>query len=113
MGNVDLGYLFTSADGRISRQQWWIGIGILVVIWLLTALLLGQDGLIAFIVGILIWIAGIMLHIKRCHDRGKSGWWCLLLFIPFVGFIWAVIDLGILPGTQGANEYGPDPLETV
>jgi uncharacterized membrane protein YhaH (DUF805 family) len=51
-----------------------------------------------------------MLHIKRCHDRGKSAWWCLLLIIPIVGLIWAIVDLGILAGTQGANEYGPDPL---
>jgi len=112
MGNVDMTYLFTSADGRINRQQWWIGIGILAVIWLLSAVLLGRDGLIPFIIGLLIWLAGIMLHIKRCHDRGKSGWWCLLLLIPVVGFIWAIIDLGILPGTIGANEFGADPLET-
>ena len=70
----------------------------------------GNDGLIAFITGVLMMIAGIMLHIKRCHDRGKSGWWCLLLLVPFVGLIWAIIDLGILPGTVGPNEYGPDPL---
>ena len=111
MGNIDMMYLFTSAQGRISRQQWWIGLGILAVIWLLSALLLGQDGLLPFIMGIFIWLAGIMLHIKRCHDRGKSGWWCLLLVIPIVGFIWAVVDLGILPGTIGANDYGPDPLQ--
>lgn len=112
MGNVDMAYLFTSAEGRISRQQWWIGIGILVAIWLISAFLLGRDGFIPFIIGILIWLAGVMLHIKRCHDRDKSGWWCLLLLIPFVNFIWAIIDLGILPGTIGANKFGPDPLET-
>ncbi len=112
MGNVDMAYLFTSAEGRISRQQWWIGVGTLVVILLLSGFLLGRDGLVPFIIGILIWLAGIMLHIKRCHDRDKSGWWCLLLLIPFVGFIWAVIDLGILPGTIGANRFGLDPLDT-
>lgn len=110
MGNVDLAYLFTSVEGRINRQQWWIGIGILIAIWLISAILLGRDGLIPLIIGILIWLAGIMLHIKRCHDRDKSGWWCLLLLIPFVNFIWAIIDLGILPGTIGANKYGADPL---
>ena len=112
MGNIDMTYLFTSAEGRISRQQWWIGIGILIAIWLISTILLGRDGLIPFMIGILIWLAGIMLHIKRCHDRGKSGWWCLLLLIPVVGFIWAVIDLGILPGSAGNNEYGSDPLDT-
>ena len=77
-----------------------------------STLLFGHDGLVQFIIGILMMIGGIMLHIKRCHDRGKSGWWCLLLLVPFVGLVWAIIDLGILPGTVGANEYGPDPLGT-
>ncbi|MGB5212786.1 MAG: DUF805 domain-containing protein [Anderseniella sp.] len=112
MGNVDLMYLFTSAEGRIGRLHWWAGLGILFVIFLLSDFLLGKEGLIPVLMGLLIWFAGIMLHIKRCHDRDKSGWWCLLLFIPIVGFIWAMVDLGILPGTDGANEYGPDPLET-
>ncbi len=109
MGNVDIAYLFTSIEGRISRQQWWVGVGILFGIWLISAVLLGRDGLIPFIIGILIGLAGIMLHIKRCHDRDKSGWWCLLLLVPVVNFIWAIIDLGILPGSIGANRFGPDP----
>lgn len=112
MNNIDFKYLFTSAEGRISRQQWWIGVGILFLFSMVTTILFGNDGLVAFIIGILMMIAGIMLHIKRCHDRDKSGWWCLLLFIPFVGLIWAIIDLGILPGTVGANQYGPDPVGT-
>ena len=110
MNNIDLKFLFTTAEGRISRQQWWIGVGILFAISLVSSLLFGSEGLVAAIIGILMLIAGIMLHIKRCHDRGKSGWWCLILLIPFVGFIWAIIDLGILPGTVGPNEYGPDPV---
>jgi len=110
MNNIDFKYLFTTAEGRISRQQWWIGVGILFVISLVSSMLFGSDGMVSAIIGILMLIAGIMLHIKRCHDRGKSGCWCLLLLIPVVGFIWAVIDLGILPGTVGPNEYGPDPL---
>ena len=110
MGHIDFKYLFTTAEGRISRQQWWIGVGILFAVSLVSSLLFGQDGLLPVVIGILMMIAGIMLHIKRCHDRGKSGWWCLILLIPFVGFIWAIIDLGILPGTVGPNEYGPDPV---
>ncbi len=109
---LDLIYLYSTPHGRISRLQWWIGLGVLFVIFLLSDFLLGKEGLIPVLMGIAIWFAGIMMHIKRCHDRGKSGWWCLLLFIPIIGFIWAVIDLGILPGNIGANDYGPDPLET-
>lgn len=110
MPNIDFVYLFTSPEGRINRRLWWIGVAGLFFLWLIAGLLFGREGLLPFFVGALILVAGIMLHIKRCHDRDKSGWWCLLLFIPIVGFIWAVVDLGILEGTKGENQYGPDPL---
>jgi uncharacterized membrane protein YhaH (DUF805 family) len=110
MGDIDFANLFTSAEGRINRQKWWIGIGLLFAVSLVSSLLFGSDGIVSIVVSILTFLAGFMLHIKRCHDRGKSGWWCLLLLIPFVGLIWAIVDLGILAGTEGENEYGPDPL---
>ncbi len=110
MQGIDLQFLFMTSDGRINRQRWWIGVGILFGVSLIATALFGNQGLIPFAIGILLLIAGIMLHIKRCHDRDKSGWWCLLLAIPFVNVIWAIIDLGILEGTRGENRFGPDPL---
>jgi uncharacterized membrane protein YhaH (DUF805 family) len=36
-----------------------------------------------------------------------------LLYLGGFGIlIWAVIELGCLRGTPGANRYGPDPLVT-
>jgi len=110
MQDIDWKFLFTTFEGRINRQLWWIGVGILFVISLVINWLIGNEGIIQFIIGVLLLLAGLALHIKRCHDRGKSGWWCLLLIIPIVGFVWAIVDLGILEGTKGSNEYGPDPL---
>ena len=110
MQNIDFQYLFMTAEGRINRQPWWIGVGILLLAGIVAILIFGTDGLLSFVVQILLMLAGLMLHIKRCHDRDKSGWWCLLLFIPFVGLIWAIIDLGLLEGTKGDNRFGPDPL---
>ena len=55
------------------------------------------------------WIA-FSAGVRRWHDRDKSGWWILILFIPVVGFVWYAIECGFLPGTTGANRYGPDPL---
>ena len=79
--------------------------------------------------------SGILVGIKRLHDRNKSGWWVLLYWVaPFVmlsvgfagglpemavnivGFLalaiglWGLIELGGLRGTIGQNKYGPDPL---
>ena len=50
------------------------------------------------------------LSAKRLHDRGKSAWWLLLLFVPLFGFLWLLVELPFLPGTAGENSYGPDPL---
>jgi len=46
---------------------------------------------------------------RRMQDTGRHGLWILLGLIPFVGGIILLIFM-ILPGTQGANEFGPDPL---
>lgn len=110
MDSIDWKFLFADYEGRINRQLWWIGVGVIFAVSLIINFLIGSEGLVQLLLGILLLLAGLALHIKRCHDRDKSGWWCLLLLIPLVGFIWAVVDLGILEGTKGANRFGPDPL---
>ncbi len=47
---------------------------------------------------------------KRYHDRNKSGWWVLIVFVPVIGGLWYLIECGFLRGTPGPNNYGPDPL---
>ena len=62
MGNLDFTYLFTSPEGGASgRQRWWIGVAILFGLWLVLNALFGADGLIPFMLSILLMIAGIML----------------------------------------------------
>ena len=74
------------------------------------------------------------VSIKRLHDRNKSGWW----MIPFVAatglygqfghwlggswaavlvglavstaFIWGMVEMAFVKGTNGPNRFGPDPL---
>jgi len=52
----------------------------------------------------------LAVYTKRWHDRNKSGWWSLILLIPIVGPIWMLVELGFLRGTEGTNNYGPDPI---
>jgi uncharacterized membrane protein YhaH (DUF805 family) len=42
------------------------------------------------------------------HDIDKSGWWILVSFIPFVGWIWFII-LAATDSTRGENQFGANP----
>ena len=55
------------------------------------------------------WIAAV-LSIKRLHDRAHSGWTLLWALIPILGVLWLAIQLALLPGTRGENQFGADPL---
>lgn len=46
---------------------------------------------------------------QRCRDFGWSGWAVLLTMVPYVGFIFAIALL-FIPGTDGENRYGPNPV---
>jgi len=111
MTHIDWQYLFLTWEGRINRQPFWIGAIIIFVANLVIQAVFGY-GLIAGLLGLGLLYCWICVCIKRCHDRGKTGWWCLLLLIPVVNVIWVVVDLGILEGVRGSNEFGPDPLTT-
>jgi len=104
---MDWKYLYTNFDGRIARKDWWIGIAILFVVSLVISALVGEGGIVQFVIAIILFIGGLSLHIKRFHDRGKSGWWVLVFLIPVIGFIWMIVEMGILEGDSDANEYGP------
>ena len=85
---------------------------------------------------IVVIVSGLGVAIRRLHDRDKSGWWAVLFYVApallsglgaalgsslglgasifslasFAISIWAFVELGCLRGTQGPNQYGPDPL---
>ena len=104
-----------SFEGRIPRRTFW---GVLIVMNVIASLLnwvietnLGADT--ALIVSIalalpLMWIS-FAIYAKRWHDRDKSGWMTLIVFIPIVGAIWMLISCGFLRGTFGPNRFGQDP----
>ncbi|WP_026381785.1 DUF805 domain-containing protein [Afifella pfennigii] len=106
---MDWKYLYTSFEGRIGRRDWWIGVIGLFLISVVATILFGTDGLVPFVISVLIFIGGLACHVKRFHDRGRSGWWSLIILIPFIGIIWAIVDLGILEGQPSENAWGPPP----
>ena len=57
-----------------------------------------------------LFIAILSANVRRYHDRDKSGWWVLIMLIPFIGPLWLLIEIGFLRGTRGANRFGADPV---
>jgi uncharacterized membrane protein YhaH (DUF805 family) len=111
MGDIDWGHLFLQFDGRINRAKWWLGV---VILWVIEGILygiLGRDNYTIFsLIGLVFLWPSLAVSIKRFHDRDKSGWWVLIALIPIIGFFWILIELGILEGTKGPNQFGSDPL---
>jgi uncharacterized membrane protein YhaH (DUF805 family) len=121
-------WLFASFEGRINRAKFWIGSLVLWVLWIVVNGVLSTmfgmqlaEGEIFPAMGPLAWLVWVIIAIaltyatlavwaKRWHDRDKSGWWSLIAFVPIAGAIWILVELGCLPGTEGPNRYGPDPL---
>lgn len=109
-------WLLFSFDGRIGRRTWWlwgfgamIGLGIYLTVVLRVAGVSKEiaDGVVN---GLLVWPA-LAISVKRWHDRDKPGWWALVAFVPVIGWIWVLIENGLLRGTCSANRFGNAPTQ--
>lgn len=90
-----------SFHGRIRRTEF--GLTYLIYLFCLLIVTIISDNENDW-VGVLILLPAyvvIVAGIKRCHDRGNSGWWIL---IPFYIFVMLFGD-----SDYGPNEYGDNP----
>lgn len=68
----------------------------------------GEPPIAAILVGIPLFL--IMMYvvvcmlIKRLHDRNHSGWWSLIMLIPFVSLLLYLYLL--VPGSKTSNRFG-------
>lgn len=91
-----------SFDGRVGRSMYWRFAVVPAVLFLTLTFLFNlamRMGSFGFtVVGLLIcWIV-LAVSVKRCHDRGRSGWFVLVGLIPLLGTLWLLYDLGLQPG---------------
>ncbi|MFD2208070.1 DUF805 domain-containing protein [Kiloniella antarctica] len=110
-------WFLISSQGRISRSDYWLRyfLPYFVISIILTALdfMLGSysieagAGLLSGVFSLVAIVPSILILIKRWHDRDKSGWWTLIIFVPIIGALWILIECGFLKGTEGPNRFGP------
>ena len=75
-----------------NKNGWW-----LLAFWLLPFAL---------------FVGGFSIVFFDDPKTGRSGDFStgsILIFASLPPAIWGIVELGILPGTKGANLYGPDP----
>jgi uncharacterized membrane protein YhaH (DUF805 family) len=111
-------------SGRSTRAEWWrvhVFCAVLAVMveHAMMTQLAPRDGVMPPIS--LLWpLASLALAwvsfarvVRRVHDRGKSGWWALLYFMPFIGWLWILIECGFLPGKPAVTHpFNPVPAPT-
>jgi len=102
---------FSDFNGRASRSEFWYFylfaiLGYFISIFL--ALQMSFFFAIAIIFGLILFVPAIAVTARRLHDTGKSGWWQLTAYIPYIGIIASIILLFIFctEGEKKKNKYG-------
>lgn len=123
---------YAKFDGRARRKEYWMfnlfsGLIVLAVYIVLVIFIaffavikesFDSDALMRLPLSILAVILMVTLislviptwavTIRRLHDIGKSGWWILIGFIPYIGPI-VLLVFCCLDSESGTNKYGPNP----
>jgi uncharacterized membrane protein YhaH (DUF805 family) len=108
-------WFLLSFKGRVSRAPF-LAFNFAVTIFYFGMLFVrGRDETdseeitVLFMVAFLLW-PSLAVQVKRWHDLNKSGWFILFNLVPF-GVIVTFFVNALLPGTNGPNRFGEDPLE--
>jgi uncharacterized membrane protein YhaH (DUF805 family) len=108
---------YADFGGRARRQEYWMFTLIYMVIYF--GLAMGGGGLsyamnsslpmvLPGIFLLAMFIPSLAVAVRRLHDTGKSGWFMLVGFVPFIGGL-ILLYFMVIDSAPGNNEYGPNP----
>ena len=102
--------------GRSSRSQYWLFqlfyallflLAAVIDIWAMFQIPGYPRGILIVFMAVFHIVPQITVSVRRLHDIGRSGFWYLIAFVPFGGFLllfWACVG-----SDPGPNDYGDDP----
>ena len=103
---------YVNFNGRSRRSEYWwfvlFNIIIEIIIYILAKLITPNLIFLLSISGLIAFLPGLGLVIRRLHDIGKSGWYIFIAFIPIVG-IFILLYFFCLDSENQSNEYGESP----
>lgn len=130
---------YADFTGRATRREFWFFFALYSVAVLAANFFDALDGTRIVVaarmgaaeltVSILLLLPLLSSTARRLHDSARSGWWMMLLYLPYVGWVAAqnrpdaelvvsgailvgfvaLLILLLLPGTPMENRYGPNP----
>ena len=112
---------YSNFSGRARRKEYWMYVLVQTLVMIGLMILDSVLGLDFEFQGIslgygYLYLIGLIVHfipslavlVRRLHDVGKSGWFYLIVLIPFIGVIWLLI-LYCTEGQKEDNKWGSDP----
>jgi uncharacterized membrane protein YhaH (DUF805 family) len=95
-----------AVSGRIGRARYIVYSMLVSFVLVLPAMALmalspGLGLAVLALAYVATFVMSIMLTIQRSHDINMTGWFSLLVFVPFANLLFWFV-----PGTDGANRFG-------
>ncbi len=109
---------YADFTGRARRKEYWMFYLFYVLAFIALTIVdavLGMYnadagiGLLGGLFALASFVPSIAIAARRLHDTNRSGWWQLILLIPFIGPIVLLVFL-VLRGDIGDNRFGNDPI---
>jgi uncharacterized membrane protein YhaH (DUF805 family) len=105
---------FTYRGRATRREYWWFTFfyGVAVALTVFADVLLGTFnaamslGALSSVYVVATFSPMLAVTVRRLHDVGRSGWWCLLALVPGLGSVILVV-ICIFESQPGSNAYGP------
>jgi uncharacterized membrane protein YhaH (DUF805 family) len=130
---------YADFSGRASRMEFWVFLLFATLLTMAARYLDGLDGTrnpvslgmgtAELAVSIAVLLPTVAVGVRRLHDSGRSGWWIMLIYLPWLatfaangnerltiaaagallvgGLAW--VALMLLPGEATENRFGPPP----
>lgn len=108
-------------SGRARRKEYWFFVLFNILISIVFSVIdvavgsFSEGAAMGFLGGIYtlaVLIPSIAVGVRRLHDTDRSGWWFLIVLVPFVGGIIFLVFM-VLDGKPGQNRFGPNPKEEI
>ena len=85
---------FSDFNGRASRSEFWYFYLFGIIVYFVGMLISVQAPFffgVLIIFGFRVFVPALAVTARRLHDTGRSGWWQLTAYIPYIGIIASII----------------------